>query len=123
MLEQRYRWKNKQLREHVCGYRWKTSTNHIIKKCSIFKSNFSQMDDCEIFGFMKIELYMLATNIPLVSKIAKSLIVLMKLLVPGYIEPHAHPFQLYNPHTLAAYASQFGTTTLINDNMLLFLQI
>ena len=38
------------------------------------------------------------------------------LLVPGYIEPHTHPFHLYNPLSLAAYASQFGTTTLINDN-------
>ena len=34
------------------------------------------------------------------------------LLVPGYMEPHAHPFQLYNPLSLAAYASQFGTTTI-----------
>ena len=43
-----------------------------------------------------------------------------EVLVPGYIEPHAHPFHLYNPHSLADYASQFGTTTLINDNLLLF---
>lgn len=38
-------------------------------------------------------------------------------LVPGYIEPHAHPFQLYNPEQLALFAAQFGTTTLVNDNM------
>jgi adenine deaminase len=44
-------------------------------------------------------------------------------LVPGYIEPHAHPFQLYNPHSLAEYASQYGTTTLINDNLSLVLQL
>ncbi len=42
-------------------------------------------------------------------------------LVPGYIEPHAHPFQLYNPLTLARYASERGTTTLMNDNLLLLL--
>ncbi|RXJ02380.1 adenine deaminase [Anaerobacillus alkaliphilus] len=42
-------------------------------------------------------------------------------LVPGYIEHHAHPFQLYNPHTLAEYASVRGTTTLMNDNMVWFL--
>ena len=29
---------------------------------------------------------------------------------------------IYNPLTLAAYASKFGTTTMINDNLLLFLQ-
>ncbi len=41
-------------------------------------------------------------------------------LVPGYIEPHAHPFQLYHPLTLADYALERGTTLLINDNMILF---
>ncbi|MDQ0300477.1 adenine deaminase [Salibacterium salarium] len=46
-----------------------------------------------------------------------------KRIVPGYIEPHAHPFQLYNPHTFAEYASLRGTTTLINDNMFFFLNI
>src|SRR5690625_65713 len=41
-----------------------------------------------------------------------------KYLVPGYIEPHAHPFQLYNPEELAIKAATHGTTTLINDNLL-----
>ena len=27
-----------------------------------------------------------------------------KKIVPGYIEPHVHPFQLYNPRTFADYA-------------------
>jgi len=40
-----------------------------------------------------------------------------RFVVPGYIEHHAHPFQLYHPLTLAKYASERGTTTLINDNM------
>lgn len=43
-----------------------------------------------------------------------------KYVVPSYIEPHAHPYQLYNPETLANYAMQFGTTTFINDNLTLF---
>ncbi|WP_270182728.1 adenine deaminase C-terminal domain-containing protein [Alkalihalobacillus sp. CinArs1] len=42
-------------------------------------------------------------------------------LVPGYIEPHAHPFQLYNPLSLARYASNRGTTTMINDNLFFLL--
>jgi adenine deaminase len=45
-----------------------------------------------------------------------------KYIVPGYIEPHAHPFQLYNPQSLAEYASRFGTTTFMNDNLFLLLQ-
>lgn len=41
-------------------------------------------------------------------------------LVPGYIEPHAHPFQLYHPYTLAEFALVHGTTVLIADNMMMF---
>ncbi|GGE09729.1 adenine deaminase [Marinithermofilum abyssi] len=42
------------------------------------------------------------------------------VLVPGYIEPHAHPFQLYNPVTLAEKVLSTGTTTLISDNLHFF---
>lgn len=44
-------------------------------------------------------------------------------IVPGYIEPHVHPFQLYNPQTLADYSAQLGTTTFISDNMTFFLEL
>ncbi len=43
-----------------------------------------------------------------------------KKIVPGYIEPHVHPFQLYNPETFADYASRRGTTTFLSDNLILF---
>lgn len=43
-----------------------------------------------------------------------------QLLVPGYIEPHAHPFQWYNPYSWGSYLIGQGTTTSINDNMALF---
>lgn len=39
--------------------------------------------------------------------------------VPGYMEPHAHPFQWYNPFTLADFALERGTTTLVSDTMML----
>lgn len=39
-------------------------------------------------------------------------------IVPGYVEPHAHPFQLYNPQSFAEYAAETGTTTLVNDNLM-----
>jgi adenine deaminase len=43
-----------------------------------------------------------------------------KFVVPGYVEPHAHPFQLYNPVTFAAFAANHGTTSLISDNLIFF---
>lgn len=45
------------------------------------------------------------------------------ILVPGYIEPHAHPFQLYNPVSLAEKVLTLGTTTLISDNLFHFTQL
>lgn len=41
-------------------------------------------------------------------------------LCPGYIEPHAHPFQTYNPVTLAEKVMTLGTTTLICDSLIFF---
>ncbi|TCP24108.1 adenine deaminase [Scopulibacillus darangshiensis] len=46
-----------------------------------------------------------------------------RYLVPGYIEPHAHPTQLYNPQTLAEYAARRGTTTLVCDNFVFYLTL
>ncbi|KGR76606.1 adenine deaminase C-terminal domain-containing protein [Ureibacillus sinduriensis] len=46
-----------------------------------------------------------------------------KVVVPGYIEPHVHPTQLYNPHSFADFAAQTGTTTFIADNMTLALSL
>lgn len=46
-----------------------------------------------------------------------------KKVVPGYIEPHVHPFQLYNPRTFADYAGRRGTTTFISDNLILFMSL
>lgn len=46
-----------------------------------------------------------------------------KKIVPGYIEPHVHPFQLYNPRTFAEYAGRLGTTTFISDNLTFFMAL
>lgn len=42
-----------------------------------------------------------------------------QVIVPGYIEPHAHPFQLYNPFTLGDFFTREGTAISINDNRML----
>lgn len=46
-----------------------------------------------------------------------------QVIVPGYIEPHVHPFQLYHPQSFADYAAQLGTTTFLSDNLTLFLML
>ncbi|MBY6038241.1 amidohydrolase family protein [Fictibacillus nanhaiensis] len=44
-------------------------------------------------------------------------------VVPGYIEPHCHPFQLYNPQTLSRYALQRGTSVFLADNFMLLFEM
>src|SRR4051794_38096778 len=44
-----------------------------------------------------------------------------KVLVPGYIEPHTHPWCLYSPASLLEAAVPDGTTTLVYDNLFFFL--
>lgn len=44
-----------------------------------------------------------------------------KVLVPGYVEPHAHPFQLYNPVRYAESILARGTTCSVNDDLLLYM--
>ncbi|MCO7175089.1 adenine deaminase C-terminal domain-containing protein [Sporolactobacillus kofuensis] len=39
-----------------------------------------------------------------------------QVMVPAYIEPHAHPFLLYNPLSLGSYLTEHGTMISINDN-------
>ncbi|MBT2584121.1 adenine deaminase C-terminal domain-containing protein [Planococcus sp. ISL-109] len=46
-----------------------------------------------------------------------------KFIVPGYMDPHVHPYQLYNPQRFADFAAQGGTTGFISDNLPLFLAL
>ncbi len=42
------------------------------------------------------------------------------LLVPGYIEPHAHPWGLVTPTMLARHVLPLGTTTIVGDNLAVY---
>jgi adenine deaminase len=45
------------------------------------------------------------------------------LLVPGYIEPHAHPVNLVTPAALARHVLPLGTTAIVGDNISLYLPV
>ena len=44
-----------------------------------------------------------------------------KVVAPGYIEPHAHPWVMYSPASLLEAAVPDGTTTLVYDNLFFYL--
>ncbi|WP_284036816.1 adenine deaminase C-terminal domain-containing protein [Neobacillus sp. 114] len=122
MLEQRYRWKNRQLRMHVSVLDGTTAPTILLKNALYLNQTFKKWMRANIWIYDDRIVYV-GENLPANTENCEIIDCTEQILVPGYIEPHAHPFQLYNPHTLAAYASQFGTTTLINDNMALALNL
>ncbi len=120
MLEQRYRWKNKQLRTHVSVLDGAVSPTILLKNATYLNQTFRKWMRANIWIYQDRIVYV-GENLPTYVKDCEIIDCTDQILVPGYIEPHAHPFLLYNPHTLAEYASQFGTTTIINDNLPLVL--
>jgi adenine deaminase len=118
MIDQRYRWKNMKLREHVSVLDGKNSPTILLKDATYLNSTFRKWMKANIWIYEDRIVYV-GEKLPETTSKCEVIDCTNSLLVPGYIEPHAHPFLLYNPHTLANYAAQFGTTTLINDNLML----
>jgi adenine deaminase len=46
-----------------------------------------------------------------------------KVLVPGYVEPHCHPWNIYNPVSLGEAFCRMGTTTLVCDNLIFYMMM
>jgi len=44
-----------------------------------------------------------------------------KVLVPGYIDPHFHPWFTYNPVSFGEEACRLGTTTIFCDNLIFYM--
>ncbi|WP_071458408.1 adenine deaminase C-terminal domain-containing protein [Bacillus massilinigeriensis] len=121
-MEHRYKWKNRQLRNHAAVLDGALSPTILLQNAMILNSTFRKWMTANIWIY-KDRIVYVGDKLPDRTEGCEIVDCSESYIVPGYIEPHAHPFQLYNPHSLAAYASQHGTTTLINDNMLLALQL
>ncbi|MBD8069648.1 adenine deaminase C-terminal domain-containing protein [Bacillus sp. PS06] len=116
MLDQRYRWKNKKIREHVSVIDGKLAPTLLLKNAMYLNQILKKWIKAHIWIFEDRIIYV-GDKLPENTKNCEIVDCSKYFLVPGYIEPHVHPSQLYNPHSFAQYASQSGTTTLINDNL------
>ncbi|OIU70219.1 adenine deaminase C-terminal domain-containing protein [Rossellomorea aquimaris] len=121
-MEQRYRWKNKQLREHIQVLDGERSPTILLKNATYLHSTLKQWIQGHIWVYEDRIVY---TGDKLPEQLGECEVVdcASQYLVPGYIEPHVHPFQLYNPQSFSKYASQTGTTAFVNDNLMMFLQL
>lgn len=117
MLENGYYWRNRELREHVAVIDGETTPTLILKNSTYLNVFTKQWLQANIW-IMDDRIVYVGDNLPDDLSEIKILDCANYYLVPGYIEPHAHPFQLYNPEELANHAAEFGTTTLINDNLM-----
>ncbi|HEO8419482.1 adenine deaminase C-terminal domain-containing protein [Niallia sp. FSL W8-0635] len=122
MLAQRYRWKNKVLRDHVSILNGEKSPTIILKNATYLNQILRKWLIANIWIYQDRIIYV-GNDMPKRIDKAEMVDCTDLFLVPGYIEPHAHPFQIYNPLTLAQYTSQFGTTTHVNDNLVLAMQL
>ncbi|MEH7058397.1 MULTISPECIES: adenine deaminase C-terminal domain-containing protein [Bacillus] len=119
MGENQFRWSNKQLREHVEVIDGKRSPHILLKNATYLNSYMREWVQANIWIYDDRIVYV-GEKLPAQLHECEVIDCDGKYVVPSYIEPHAHPYQLYNPETLANYAMQFGTTTFINDNLTLF---
>ncbi|WP_100408290.1 adenine deaminase C-terminal domain-containing protein [Bacillus solitudinis] len=122
MPERIYRWTKKKLRQQLAVVRGEDAPSLVLKGATYL--NFARRK------WLKANIWISQDRIVYVGDEMPSMLTDAEVvdcqnsvIVPGYIEHHSHPFQLYNPHSFAKYASTRGTTTLINDNMLFFLHL
>ncbi|SDM66614.1 adenine deaminase C-terminal domain-containing protein [Sediminibacillus halophilus] len=117
MNEHRYRWRNKQLREHVSVIDGLLAPTLLLKNVVYLNVFLKKWIKANIWVYQDRIVYV-GDRLPKNTNGTEVTDCEGKYAVPGYIEPHAHPFQLYNPHQLSEYVAQTGTTTLMNDNLI-----
>ncbi len=122
MTERLYRWTKHKLRQHLAVVQGERAPTLVLKNATYL--NFARRK------WLQANIWIAGDRIVYVGHKMPDVATRTEIIdcthyrvVPGYIEHHAHPFQLYNPHSFAEYASMKGTTTLINDNMLFFLAL
>ena len=114
------KWKIKNIREQVAVIDGKMAPSMVLKNARYLHSMFKQWMIGNIW-ILKDRIVYVGEEMPANVDGAEIIDMAGKTIVPGYIEPHVHPYQLYNPASFAEFAAQRGTTTFLSDNMTLVL--
>ncbi|MDG5473598.1 adenine deaminase C-terminal domain-containing protein [Jeotgalibacillus sp. ET6] len=119
-MEQRFPWKIEHLREHTAVLDGSLAPTKLLINATYLNSSLKMWKKGHIWIYCNRIVYV-GDKLPENTKNTEITDLTDKWVVPGYIEPHVHPFQLYNPQSFAEYASQSGTTTFISDNLMMLL--
>ncbi|MGE7665562.1 adenine deaminase C-terminal domain-containing protein [Ureibacillus composti] len=115
-------WKIDELRKQVAVIDGKSAPSIVLKNARYLHSMLKTWLEGNIWILGNRIVYV-GTEMPAQLRGTEVIDLAGKTVVPGYIEPHVHPFQLYHPQSFADFASQGGTTTFISDNMIFFLSL
>ncbi|WP_332645944.1 adenine deaminase C-terminal domain-containing protein [Lysinibacillus sp. 54212] len=110
------KWKIQNIREQVAVIDGKRAPSIVLKNARYLHSIYKKwmLGNIWILGD---RIVYVGQEMPVNTSRTEIVDVEGKTIVPGYIEPHVHPYQLYNPQSFAQFASQTGTTTFLSDNM------
>ncbi|WP_416144272.1 adenine deaminase C-terminal domain-containing protein [Planococcus koreensis] len=115
-------WRNREIREQLKIITKEASPDLVLTNATYLHGIFKKWVTGNIW-IKGDRIVYAGKDMPLIGKSTEVQNMEGKWLVPGYIEPHVHPFQLYNPQTFADYAAQGGTTSFLSDNLTLFLSL
>lgn len=115
-------WKIEHIRHQIEVVNGTKAPDILIKNATYLHSHLKKWISGNIW-IVKDRIVYSGSETPLITDETEVYDAAGQKIVPGYIEAHVHPFQLYNPQTFADYASQLGTTTFISDNLILFLML
>ncbi|AOV06769.1 adenine deaminase C-terminal domain-containing protein [Sporosarcina ureilytica] len=113
-------WTQEEIHEQIQMINGKESPSLVIKNATYLHSVYKEWLTGNIWVH-KDRIVYVGKEMPEVIKQTEVIDATGKKIVPGYIEPHVHPFQLYNAQTFAAFAGALGTTTFISDNLPFFI--
>lgn len=116
MLKDGQFWRNKALREHVAVVDDKIAPTIVFENSVYLNMYTKTWEEANIWIYGDRIIYV-GNKMPKNTIGTDIIDSTGQYFVPGYIEPHAHPYQLYNPEEFAMHAGVFGTTTLVNDNI------
>ncbi|MFD2912057.1 adenine deaminase C-terminal domain-containing protein [Jeotgalibacillus terrae] len=119
-VEQRFPWKISHLRDHSSILDGTASPDLVLTDAHYLNSSLHQWMKGNIWIYQDRIVYA-GSSMPEKMNGTEIIQLKDKWIVPGYIEPHVHPFQLYNPQSFSEYAAARGTTTFIQDNLMLLL--
>jgi adenine deaminase len=115
-------WTKKQMRKQVAVIQGEMAPSLVLENATYLnfalkkwvKANIWMLDDRIVYVGEKMPAIIDGTEVVDVDG---------QYVVPGYIEPHCHPFQLYNPQSLSRYALQRGTAVFLADNFMLLFEM